>query len=234
MKRVIKLIKKSNVTGVIFALSLVLLFYSINTRLTAVETGNVLGSSMGTAAGKAAGSFRGITEGRRKGLEDGKATGLSAWDTEAKVINSLQEIGKLQVLVADIKLKNKHEIGKDYKSLWLMRGEAVFTIDLSDARLVYEDGVPVIYLPKPEGYLDIDLEKMQRIAKSQTHAFKGSAKNGYLAFINSLKELSIEADNALKDNTEVQNAAKDSAVRQVKQLIEGDDEDIPDDIDDID
>ena len=91
------------------------------------EMGKQIGLVEGKAVGLVTGSYKGYTEGDTKG----KADGLKAEDTGAVVSNRMNEIGNLEVLVAGVRLKNVHAVGNKYKALYLLAGNAVFTVDKS-------------------------------------------------------------------------------------------------------
>lgn len=196
-----------------------ILIYAIYLNVTAYTHGNEMGKRIGSLAGKAVGSFAGMTEGREQGFADGKAAGLSAEDTVAEIANGLHQINHLEVLVASVKASNIHTIGDDdYKAIYLLKGNAVFTVDLSKAVIDLKDNELKVLLPLPEGKLFIDQSKIEKIAEYQKHFFSGSAESGFEAYLNSLQNIS-EATAETLDNYDVLiEAAKESAKKQVQQL----------------
>ena len=81
----------------------------------------------------AAGTVQGAAQGLSAGGEAGKEEGLSAKDTAVRVANQMETTGRLQVLLADMKLSDIYEQGDSYGALYSLKGEGVFTVDLSQA-----------------------------------------------------------------------------------------------------
>lgn len=111
---------------------------TVNIWGKAKSIGNFLGESLGADVGKAMGSFEALTD-YKEAYADGKEEGLSAKDTIAEVVNKIQELNKLEVLAASVKLNDIHSVGEkedpDYVALYLLKGNAVFSVDLSKAEI---------------------------------------------------------------------------------------------------
>ena len=204
-----------------YILVILLLGYAIYSNINAITHGNNLGQQIGSLTGKAIGSFEGITKGREQGTIDGKIAGLSAEDTITEITNEIHKINNLEVLVASVKVNNIHTIGDsdiDYAAIYLLKGDAVFSIDLSQANIDLKDNELLITLPLPKGELYIDQSRVEKVAEYQKHFFTGSAEAGFDAYLNSMEKV-YEATAETLDNYDVLiEAAKASAKKQVLQL----------------
>ena len=171
--------------------------------------GENIGDVTGKTVGIAVGSFHGFSEGKR-GREDGKEDGLSASDT----------VANLQVLVSSIKLNDYHKLEEKYAALYLLKGDAVFTVDLSKAVIdANEDGeVWYIRLPQPEVTVYIDDRYTKKVAEYQRKFFNGSAEDGFNAYINSMSNLESKAKDAIEEDGSLMKCARDSAEKQIKRL----------------
>ena len=106
-----------------------------------------LGAVQGKIVGLAVGSYKAVTESVPSGYSDGKDQGLSAEDTKSTIAAYTRGIGKLEVLVAGVKLSNFHQVGDKYAALYLTKGNAVFTVDLSEATITFgQDSTDVVIL----------------------------------------------------------------------------------------
>ena len=168
--------KKEIVLYVIAAIIVVcILPFAIISRVRAQEIGSRLGEEAGYSAGKFAGSFEAFSD-YDKAYEEGKAEGLSANDITANVANSIEKLEKLEVLVASVKLTDTHSIGDDYKALYILKGDAIFTVDLSKAEIKKNDDAFYIQIPHPQVELIINQNEIEKIAKYQKYSFSGKAE----------------------------------------------------------
>lgn len=180
------------------------------------EMGKQIGLVEGKAVGLVTGSYKGYTEGDTKG----KADGLKAEDTGAVVSNRMNEIGNLEVLVAGVRLKNVHAVGNKYKALYLLAGNAVFTVDMTKVKVsTTSNGELLVVIPKPEIQLYIDERKTEKLAEWQTPFFDGSAKDGYTAYMNSMTATVEEIQNTMANYDNLMKMAQESAVNQVTFLV---------------
>ena len=178
--------------------------------------GNQIGQVEGKAVGLVTGSYKGYTEGDTKGKEDG----LKAEDTTATVANRMNEVGDLEVLVAGVSLKNIHTVGAKYKALYLLAGDAVFTVDMTKVKVsATSNGEMLVVIPKPEMQVYIDERKTSKLAEWQDPLFNGSAEDGYTAYMNSMTATVEEMRNALSNYDTLMKTAQDSAVKQVTVLV---------------
>lgn len=196
------------------------LAFALYYNATAASRGNSIGQETGALVGKAIGSLEGITKGREEGTEAGKAAGLSARDTKADIANEIRKIENLEVLVASVKINDVHSIGEnvDYAALYLLKGDVVFSVDLSQAEIEEQGNGIQITLPLPHGKLHIDQSQIEKVAEYQKHFFSGRAEDGFDAYLNSMLRV-YEASTETLDNYDVLiEAAKKSAEKQVRQL----------------
>lgn len=187
--------------------------------------------AMGGAAGTAAGSWQGVTEGIAKGAEEGKNQGISAEDTEVQVETKLEEAGKLQVLLAELKLVDLYtqgEVGNEkYAALIGMNAECVFTVDLTRVRVAYEKAQDKIWItiPRPECSLNIDDSSVGVVedggvrAEYKAPLFDGKAEDGYKGWLNASEQIEAKARESIGESSMMQ-AAENATLRQVAQLAE--------------
>ena len=118
------------------------------------------GSLLGKAAGKCIGSVEGIAVGVGAGAEAGEQEGLSAKDTEVKIIERVRELGNLEVLNVSMKRNviNKADGGKTCV-LWSAKCEASYAVDLTKAEISND----IVIIPYPE--LSISFDSPEKIAQ---------------------------------------------------------------------
>ena len=144
MKKLLKKIPKSGTYIIPCVFIACVLIYVIILRVNAESMGTTFGQSTGSQVGKFVGSFEALTD-YREAYAEGKEQGLSAEDTTAEVANKINEVERLEVLVASVKLNDIHTVGDDYAALYLLKGDAVFAVDLSKAEITEEsDGLHIL------------------------------------------------------------------------------------------
>ena len=182
-----------------------------------------LGSGIGTGAGKmtglAIGSYKGVTEGLESGVQAGREAGLNSEDTLIEIGRSVREVGNLEVLVANVEIPDYHEVGKKYAALYLFRGSAVFSVDLSKASISKtDDGEVIILLPQPTVVVNINDSETELLAEYQRKYFNGNADDGFQAYLNSLKLIDQIAADKISNYDMLIDMARDSAKKQVALL----------------
>ena len=200
----------------IVALCVILFFVGLVGKSDTIGAG--IGTPIGKVTGTAIGAVTGLTEGSVAGHQAGKEEGLSAEDTTTKISNAIREAANLEVLVASVKLSDIHSVGDDYKALYLLRGNAVFSVDLGKALVEEREDVVYISIPQPEMELVIDQSKIRQEAMYQKHKFSGDAEDGLDAYINSMKKIVQESSSALSNYDSLVKSAKNAATKQVEQL----------------
>ena len=193
--------------------------YALPAHSSAKSLGTGIGDRTGKVVGNVTGSFDGITTGLAKGAENGKKEGLSAKDTTAEIKNSFSETGKLDVLLAEVKLKNVTTIGDDYASLSILMGEATYSVNLMDVEINDLDTNSIeILLPEVTVSLAIDEDATEKLAEYQNHRWTGKAEDGYVAYMNSRQATDQEVENTLENNASLLKQAEEAAKIQVERL----------------
>ena len=223
MNKFSKKFPKITPSGIVLLLMAILLLFTLYCRSRVRSAGSQLGSETGSLVGKAIGSLQGMTEGRSKGRKAGKKAGLSAEDTEAVISNQLHQLENLEVLAASVKLSNFHSIGQEdsfkyYAALYLVNGNVVFTVDMSQAEISAKSDDLYITLPKPVGSLYLDDSSVEKVAEYQTKLFNGDAEDGFDAYLNTMKNMQEASEETLDNYEALISTAKDAAERQVTLL----------------
>ena len=187
--------------------------------LHADQIGNGIGSGAGTMTGLAVGSFKGVTEGLEEGALAGKEAGLNSEDMPMELGRAVNEVGNLEVLVANVEIPDYHEVGKKYAALYLFRGSAVFSVDLMKASISKtSDGEVIIVLPEPTAVVNINDSETELLAEYQRKFFNGSADDGFQAYLNSLRLIDQIALDKVSNYQMLMDMAKTSARKQVEML----------------
>lgn len=156
-----------------------------------------------------------------KGYNAGKKEGLSAKDTELQMKNTVDEIGKLEVLVANVKIPEYHSVGQKYAAMYLFRGSAVFTVDLTKANINVNDNNTDIQvlIPKPVAEVRIDNKETERIIHRAAKIFNGSTEDGLEAYLNTLKAVDQVSTERISNYSELSEMAKQAAKLQLQDII---------------
>ena len=205
---------------IITAISIVVFVYALFAFVNAKEIGGGIGRKAGITAGKFTGSYEGITQGISKGAKEGKEEGLAAKDTEVDIGNKVKTIGNLEVLSASVVMHDLLEISDKYKTLLAFYGDLTFSVNLSEAEITINDDSYVVLLPMPEGKLTIDDKKSEQLDSYMKHSWTGSNEDGYTAAMNSIKELTLNAEKTVTNYDLLKESAKSSAEKQVAFLIQ--------------
>lgn len=217
MKKLLKKIPKTGTYIIPCVVIACVLIYAILLRLNAEERGTTLGQTTGSQVGKFIGSFDALTD-YRKAYAEGKVQGLSAEDTTAEIASKIKEAEKLEVLVASVKLNDIHTIGEKYAALYLLKGDAVFSVDLSKAEIREDSNGLAIVLPPVEMDLIVDQSKIEKVAEYQQILFDGKTEDGFEAYLNSMAKIVEESKEALVNYDSLKTTAEETAIKQVKQL----------------
>jgi len=191
------------------------------------EGANIVATEAGKIAGEGAGLIEGISgavESAAQGKEDGKAVGLNAEDTKTTLRGKMTETGKLEVLMAGVQLENFHTIGeedkKKYAALYLYKAKAIFSVDLTNVQIIWdqEEKNIEIKLPQPEIEVYFDETEEKKVAEYQKNFFNGSANDGFDAYLNSMRETTKDASKKMAENENLMNQARNAAILQVSLL----------------
>ena len=218
--------KKPLIPLFLFALCVAALVFSITTIVPLVklakDTGRAVGDTAGTVAGLAVGSVEGATQGVQEGYVEGTEEGLSANDTVVELAKdiegSIRDLGQLQVLAVNVDLPTYHEVGKKYAALYLLRGNAIFTVDLSKMDVTYNENKISILLPAPEVKLNIDHSETELMAERQRVFFNGKDSDGLKAYLNTLKIGKNRVENEIANYDALMELASAFAKKQIEDL----------------
>ncbi|MBQ0041873.1 MAG: DUF4230 domain-containing protein [Lachnospiraceae bacterium] len=192
-------------------------------RNSAISAGADIGKGLGTTVATAVGSFEGMLE-IPQAVLDGKKEGLSAKDTSIELANNIKSVGNLIVLNANVKIKDLERIGDQYAALYLLKGNVVFSVNLSKVEVTYsDDGIEVIlppFNPKEDVRLYVDATETEKIAEYQKYFFSGSTEDGFDAFINSFANVIDEAEKRIENYDSLVQIAREEAVKQVTALVD--------------
>lgn len=207
---------------VLAAIFFVMAIATVYFRAQAQNVGTSVGEMTGGAVGVALGSADGVINGLQEGMEAGAAAGLSAEDTTADMKESLKEVGRLEVLAAGVTLRNLNEIGQEYTNLSVINGDAIFSVDMTQAEISFsQDGKEVyIVIPEPTMELYIDQSGTEILAEIQKPSFSVTAEDGLNAYLNSMAQTVDKVKETLANYDSLLAQAKDSALGQVRQMAE--------------
>lgn len=191
--------------------------------LPMLKKAETVGGDLGKKAGAAAGYVSGVASAdTAKAEEEGKQEALTNPETDIRTIGGmkLQETGKLDVLVAGIKLDNFHGVENKYAALYLIKADAIFSVDLSMADVKWgEDGSwAKIIVPQPEVTVYFDESETEKIAEWQKNFFSGSADDGFQAYLSTMEEIEAAAPEDLVRKDTWMKSAREAAEQQIKLL----------------
>lgn len=163
----------------------------------------------GRIAGTAIGSWRDV-----QGGSD------SAEDTTVKIGTKVEQAGNLQVLLVDLRLTDLYQHGNAYAALWCMKGEGVFSVDLTQSKVSCDgSNAPItITIPEPTFTPYLDDSTVDIIAEYKAPLFDGSTVNGYQGYLNSRNIIEQKIQEELIDYDAMMERARASALKQVEQL----------------
>ena len=182
--------------------------------------GNAVGQTNGQIVGTAIGSAKGVTVGAKEGKEAGENAGTSAKDTTVDIKGSMEALGKLEVLVAGVTLKNINKIGDTYAGLYVISGDAVFSVDLAVAEISFSQDLKDVYItiPEPDLELYLDQQSTEKLAETQHFSLSVTARDGLINYLNTMAEIERNVEDTLTNYDVLFSEAKNSAKHQVQQL----------------
>ena len=185
------------------------------------QTGSAIGQTTGKFVGLAIGSADGIFNGAKEGKAAGEEAALSASDTSVDIVGSLQAVGTLEVLTADVTMKNFNKTGKSFIRLDIIGGDAVFTVDLSQAEIVVDkSGKSVsVTIPEPNLSLYIDQSSSKKLAEIQRVSFAVDSEDGVNSYLNSMAQKTDQAEEAIGNYEDLLADARGSAEEQIKMIV---------------
>lgn len=179
-----------------------------------------IGKTTGAFVGNAMGSYDGYVEGKEDGKRDGEKAGLSAEDTQVSLQQAVTAAGKLEVLAAGVSLKNLNEIGDTYKSLYMASGEAIFTVNLINAEVSFNEDHSDIHIaiPRPTLQVYLDQNSTQKLAETQKFSFTVGSEDGITAYLNSMSQSMDKVSETIANYDALVELAEEASVNQVRQL----------------
>ena len=222
MAKASKKISRQFLPIIVCVAAAIVLVYIIYLKSNAVAIGGSTGESIGAITGKVIGSFEGLTTGRKEGSEAGKEEGLSAENTAAEIATQMKKLQNLEVLVASVKVSDVHTVGEkqDYKALYLVKGEVIFSVDLSKAEVQEDADNLIISIPQPVGKLIFDPERIEKKAEFERYLRAGSAEDGMKEMLNTLAKMQEATAETLNNYDSLVDNARKSAIKQVTRLAE--------------
>jgi hypothetical protein len=185
----------------------------------AKNLGITIGDKTGRIVGNVLGSFDGITNGLTNGASDGKEEGLSAKDTKAEIKNSFSEVGNLEVLEAGVKLSDVNTLGDDYAALFVLKGVAIYSIDLQEVDINDIDDTTVeILLPEVNVEIYIDERATEKLAEYQEHSWSGRAQDGFVEYMNSRSVTDASVKDTMENYDVLTEAAENAAKKQISNI----------------
>ncbi len=233
----IKLIAKIVIPIIVLGAA-ILLGITVYLTISSRSIGENIGKEMGIIAGRAVGSFDGVTKGIGEGENAGRAVGLSAEDITVTLANEIREVGRLRVLDMNVTLTHVFSVGaedkpdssKGYHALLVFEGTASYTVDLEQCLISVDNEAVKITIPHPELRVTIDPEKTQKRAEDNASPLlNGSSFDGYMGYINTLKQTNEKVKEELAGYEYMRAAAEKSAISAVERLagsVRGDDKPI--------
>ncbi|MCD8330053.1 MAG: DUF4230 domain-containing protein [Lachnospiraceae bacterium] len=221
-ERAVRLVKRRPSIGVLLLafIFIVIFVFAAYTHHQAGTLGQAVGNPSGKVVGTAVGSARGITDGVSQGAAAGEAAGLSAEDTTADIQETMESLGTLEVLIAGVTLKNVNQIGEAYEGLYVIDGDAVFTVDLGQAEIRGSDDGSDIYITIPEPTLEVYLDQSstRKLAEIQNFSLTVTAEDGLTAYLNSMTNTVEKVKESMTNYDSLMENAEVSAIARVEQL----------------
>lgn len=207
----------AGIAGIV--ISVVMIIINISSGNASGDIGTAVGSTIGNTVGNAVGTINGLTIDAANGFKDGKQEGLSAKDTTVSVKESLMETGSLQVLEAGVKILNLGEYSDKYKNLTCVMGELLFSVDLTQAKILAEEDGYIVRIPHPtpEFFLDDTSTKTYAVVKATI--FDGSALNGIEAELNTRNMLEEKFEEYIEGYDDISKQADSAARTQVMSML---------------
>lgn len=193
-------------------------------RFQAKSLGTNAGQIGGKAVGTAIGSFHGFFEGQAKGKEAGRIEGLSAKDIKAQIKGSIENLGKLEVLSSRFTITDLNELGDDYKALLVIKGKAIFTVDLNKADFSVDSEKKEVWIavPEPEMTIYFDSRKTKIEAEVELSKWfwdKKTAEDGAINYSQSMNKNRETVKDKISNYEQLISVSKDIAKVQLNQLV---------------
>ena len=134
------------------------------------------------------------------------------------VEETFKNVGKLEVLTAEVKTYYEHEKG-NYAALYILNGDGVFTVDLSKAQFEIDENIVNIKLPRPA--LDIRFKDLpKKIAEYEGFDFLVSSDDAYKGYTAAQTELIKNIKDKMVNYHMLLESAENSAKKSMKLLVQ--------------
>lgn len=209
--------------GAVLAVGVVLFSTVVPLYNKAVKTGAETGAKSGEVIGTAVGNVEGAIEAVNH-YEEMKYDELTSNDTTAEIANTIQtdvhSLGKLQVLDAEVAITDMHKVGDTYEALYLLRGHAIFTVNLNEMTVTVspDEKEIALVLPQPTVQVNINHEKTEQLADWQKGFFNGSDEDGFIAYLSSLKQVRTATKEQIENYDMLLATATEFAVSHVRSI----------------
>lgn len=195
---------------------------------TAKKTGDVIGGETGEIVGKVIGSYEGTTNGIANGTKEGEEAGKSAKDIKVASETKISQIGKLEVLTADLKVKDVRmqngiavttfplDSKVKFAELYIYKARCFYSIDLNKAQIERKDNDIVITFDKINTDVRLYDNETENLA---SWGKNGSAEDGATVAINSRNEIQKKLEDEACNNLSLLTQAEISAKKQLELLV---------------
>lgn len=172
-------LKKISLSGLLLIISAVLLCILLFFILPAWKSAAETGKELGTSAGKKVGQFSGSLRGTADGISESQDYIMSTEEICEKLRETLTDTHSLEVLSAGTDISRTSRDGASYKSLYILRGTAVFKVNMDRASVSSYGNNIFVTLPQPEAEIFIDENQTAKLADESGIIFSGSSDDGY-------------------------------------------------------
>lgn len=205
----------SAIPYILFVLASIVLISMISIRIKLPKAAAKAGEATGNLVGIATGSLNAAEY-----YEEGKAEGKKG-TAEFDVCEEIKNVEKLEVLEGKVSIDNFHNVGDKYSAIYLLKGTAVFTVDLSEVTdKSTTDTELILLVPEPVAEVQIEAEDIEKVAEwSKNSIFDGTDQDGIETYINSFNLTLENAPEELANYDDLLEQAEDAAERKIKDLV---------------
>ena len=223
IKKILKNIqipKRISVTAVLTVAISILTVFVLLVEMPMLFSTNSLAQNVGANLGKMVGLAIGSADAMHD-LEDVINDAENKANTPKVTVTveeTFKNVGKLEVLTAEVKTYYKHEKG-NYAALYILNGDGVFTVDLSKAQFEIDENIVNIKLPRPA--LDIRFKDLpKKIAEYEGFDFLVSSDDAYKGYTAAQTELIKNIKDKMVNYHMLLESAENSAKKSMKLLVQ--------------
>ena len=140
------------------------------------------------------------------------------------VMDTFPREGRLEVLSASVEINTSILKGEknnaDYFYIYTSPGTAIYSVDLSKIEIDYiiDSNKVLIGIPNPDFVLYVNEEDGEKVFEYQKHNWTGTAEDGYNTFIETKTVSYNDMVEAMNNNQELIEMAKESAKSQITNI----------------